>query len=790
MSSSRDTDRDSTSSGGVHFPPFPGLTARTPTVAIFGAGIAGLTAAHELVERGFSVTVYEIAPPSPLEDECSIGGMARTQWSRAARLGLPPFTPSKTFQPTKPLEWHVEEALKQRIRFEKSQALPTPEGEQAIQHLIDVLDSTDARAAGYDTVELEINGFFDEKAPVPSEDPNRLDSRRACYVAARLTAAFPSFVERVHPMGWGYGRSDSWTVPDSERDYVEVRLREDYLPGEHGYRFYPTFYRNLRDTLMRTPIPEERDEFVETSRTVFDNLVATQAQGVNFYCKEPYVLPRKQFTSIQKFFDLLVESLDKSGFSLEDTNRLGVKTFKFLTSCKERRDTYEDISWWDFIGGDDYSEPFRRHVENVAQAFVAMSAKECDARTYGDVSLQLYRDQFYEGERIDAILNGPTSLAWFEPWRRYLVSQGVTFVRASLVDFEVMDEKTMWPRIAVGDDIERYPSCPTQLVEASYYVIALNIEAIHDLLRTTNGRKIEGSDAQRIRDLELGKATDERPDGSLHHLSGIQFFFPAEIKFLPGHTVFPDTPWGLSAIYQPQFWLRKRGWWDGYRGLLSVCIGRWHLADPKLGRSAWKAKLQEIAETTWEHQIVQSIPEHQRDRITKPLFYHLDDNIKLDRSGVPSENLTRMFINLPGHQKLRPGILRRIPEPPLGCPPTVPDGSVDDGYEMCHSRLVFAGTYMQTFTRLTTMEAANESARHAVNAILKASKFRGDRCSIADPEDNEFDDVEYLVDLDRELFRQGLPHMVDILDLRRLTAEILRGEIDLSSFGFLRGAMA
>jgi hypothetical protein len=33
--------------------------ARCPTVAVFGGGIAGLTAAHELAERGFDVTVYE-----------------------------------------------------------------------------------------------------------------------------------------------------------------------------------------------------------------------------------------------------------------------------------------------------------------------------------------------------------------------------------------------------------------------------------------------------------------------------------------------------------------------------------------------------------------------------------------------------------------------------------------------------------------------------------------------------------------------------------------------------------
>ncbi len=34
-------------------------TGRRQTVAVFGGGIAGLTAAHELIERGFDVTVYE-----------------------------------------------------------------------------------------------------------------------------------------------------------------------------------------------------------------------------------------------------------------------------------------------------------------------------------------------------------------------------------------------------------------------------------------------------------------------------------------------------------------------------------------------------------------------------------------------------------------------------------------------------------------------------------------------------------------------------------------------------------
>src|SRR4051794_20907249 len=52
-------------------------------VAIFGAGIAGLTAAHELAERGFSVIVVE--PEAEGEGTSRVGGMARSQ----ARVGEP-----------------------------------------------------------------------------------------------------------------------------------------------------------------------------------------------------------------------------------------------------------------------------------------------------------------------------------------------------------------------------------------------------------------------------------------------------------------------------------------------------------------------------------------------------------------------------------------------------------------------------------------------------------------------------------------------------------------------------
>ena len=41
------------------------------SVSVFGGGIAGLTVAHELIEKGFDVTIYE-------KDD-SLGGMAKSK---------------------------------------------------------------------------------------------------------------------------------------------------------------------------------------------------------------------------------------------------------------------------------------------------------------------------------------------------------------------------------------------------------------------------------------------------------------------------------------------------------------------------------------------------------------------------------------------------------------------------------------------------------------------------------------------------------------------------------------
>src|SRR5438445_10600957 len=63
------------------------------------------------------------------------------------------------------------------------------------------------------------------------------------------------------------------------------------LPGEHGFRFFPGFYKHLPDTMKRIP-------FGDPPATVFDNLVGTTQIGLLRSDADPIVLPANFPTSI------------------------------------------------------------------------------------------------------------------------------------------------------------------------------------------------------------------------------------------------------------------------------------------------------------------------------------------------------------------------------------------------------------------------------------------------------------------------------------------------------------
>ena len=100
----------------------------------------------------------------------------------------------------------------------------------------------------------------------------------------------------------------------------------------------------------------------------------------------------------------------------------------------------------------------------------------------------------------------------------------------------------------------------------------------------------------------------------------------------------------------------------------------------------------------------------------------------------------------------------------------------EDGYRLrLGNTLAVAGVYTQTFTSLNTMESANESARHAVNAILRDAekrlmkdeglrrRSRFERCTIWAMEESEPADSVPWKEIRLTPVGAGAPHANEIL---------------------------
>jgi hypothetical protein len=174
--------------------------------------------------------------------------------------------------------------------------------------------------------------------------------------------------------------------------------------------------------------------------------------------------------------------------------------------------------------------------------------------------------------------------------------------------------------------------------------------------------------------------------------------------------------------------------------MLSVDVSDWvaRVEDPgsAVNRTAARDCAKEQIATEVYRQIAKSlraitptglgVPRQEAQMVIPDYFaYHIDSGIVFDpRTNRPIRNETPYFIPLKGEFHKRPGALPWNPTP--GVPSSFQPGvavpelfqAPHGGYCVHWNSLVFAGTYLKTFTRLTSMEAANESARHAVNAII------------------------------------------------------------------------
>ena len=717
-------------------------------VWVFGGGIAGLTVAHELVERGFEVHVVEPTRDPTVTggaEDCQIGGLARTQWAQIDEADM-----ARIARRAKGVEEDLPRADGYLLRFDFpiSGGVIASAYQRQLDYVIKVLRT-------YDTIPpISIVGTCENEAE--GKAAAEMVQKYICEGLEGISR-FPDVHEKI--------RAEFNPIMGVQPPKITMSVAQYPVPGEHGFRYFPAFYEHVFDTMKRIPVLTTDQTFNDSFRTVYDNLIPTQA---NFLALERNAtqpprtveVSREVPKALKPLLTSLQSALSTVGFTAEDLTRLSLKIFKYMTSCSERRQAeYEAMSWWDFIEGDRFSATGQRYMDTAPEILGAMVAKKSDARTQGNCVTQLLLDPLLRSDRLDSTLNGPTTVSWFEPWRTYLKKQmqPVKFQLGTLTDFRFDREQCAILPVA------ELSSGPLETLPGDLFVIAASLPA---MLRAPDGgpglahRFMTVYEANRAEmkpeDAEVGdfdklarwaaqipdwNEPENMPDNPLQHLTGIQFFFAVNVLEKEGHTLYMDAPWRMSSISQATFWHTPRLGTRNYRGILSVDIGnvlvKGSQGTPK--KSFWESTRDEIARDVWA-QVKATFGEN--DRTPEPVIYHLDENITVDeKTDIPIRNETPYLVNRPGDWQRRPG---------------------DPGkYKVQSGRWALAGTYMRTYTRLTTMEAANESGRHAVNGILDSLEQHGSpetrwpRCKVHDPEQNELPDLVWLRNLDRELFSYG-----------------------------------
>jgi 15-cis-phytoene desaturase len=446
-------------------------------------------------------------------------------------------------------------------------------------------------------------------------------------------------------------------------------------PGEHGFRFFPGWYKHLPDTMRRIPIRGHRLHTREHS--VLDHLVPTDSNLLARYSHDPVPIvlhsPRSA-NQAQALFSF-VRQLSSMGLPLADIVFFLKRLATFLRTPEgERERRYESMSWWAFLEADERSEAFRTLTIATTRTLLAAKAEEASAYT---IALMAVRTLFDAPLKSDCVLDGPTNEVWIDPWVLYLKGRGVEFrteyeldavnfdgkgPQIESLDFnssadliylrqlrEVLSEsdgskageklgKTLkakgidWVASntlsdvhqAAADRIGQLAIRQDRKVRADFYVFAIPVEQMaYYVNRSTTMR----SYAPSLRDIV-------RLSASVDWMAGIQFYLRYPVSLAPGHIVCADSEWALTAIEQTQFWKDVRLPSD-VKSILSVDISAWDKKGRFLRKEAFMCDKDEIAAEVWE----QLKASFNRPGETEALrdaalvngqvkgSYHVDDNI-------------------------------------------------------------------------------------------------------------------------------------------------------------------
>src|SRR5215212_4881768 len=359
------------------------------------------------------------------------------------------------------------------------------------------------------------------------------------------------------------GKARSLPVPGSGTDG-----RRD-LPAEHGFRFFPGFYKHVPDSMQRIGV---------AGRLVgAERVMLAQADGRNELITAAH-LPEslEDFKLVARF---LFEAATSLGVPPQDTAFFLERLLTLLTSCDERRlGQWELQSWWAYVDADHRSKAFQKFLaDGLTRTLVAARAREMSARTGGAILLQLIFDLTRAGGRADRVLDGATSDVWIDPWVAHLEGLGVEIRRGMPVE-GIQSAAGRITGATVGG----------AAVTADHYVAAVPVE----IMRTLAGPGLRAAEP-RLRRLDRLVT---------RWMNGVMFYLERDVALVDGHALYIDSDWALTSISQRQFWhgYDFGGVGDGrVGGILSVDVSDWAQPSRRLGKIAMQCSHDEVLAEVW-----------------------------------------------------------------------------------------------------------------------------------------------------------------------------------------------
>jgi uncharacterized protein with NAD-binding domain and iron-sulfur cluster len=499
------------------------------------------------------------------------------------------------------------------------------------------------------------------------------------------------------------------------------------LPGEHGFRFFPGFYKNVPDTMRRIPVEGNPNG-------AFDHLVDARQELLVFDEGQAYLLPSIDGNGFSEGMRSLITLIGIAGsVPLNEIEYFVRKVLVFATSSDARRlGQWEKTPWWDFVNAEHFSPAYQRVFGNgLTKDLVAAKGKKASTRTIGLMALAFVYAALAEKTpplqkasgygAADRLLNAPTNEAWIDPWVAHLENLGVSFVPGYAAS------KLHMSGGAVAGVTLQDPSGGRLEVSADHYVAAMPVEKARVLF----------DDPVREADPRLARLDDLEYD----YMNGIQFFLNRMPKNpIEGHVAYLESPWALTSINQGVFWDRNlpETYGDGrLKDILSADISDFETPGMLYGKAAVDCTRQEIANECWA-QLKQGLNSSPDTAISDDMMisWFLDPAIVFE-PGRPATSTEPLLINTAGAWANRPDAATAI------------------------ENLFLASDYVRVDIDLATMEGANEAGRQAANAILDRSGSHAAKATIGTLWESPAMDITK--HLDAQLYRAGQPNELDLL---------------------------